>query len=1379
MHASSHLPSQLLDLNLDIPGPPYIDLRTVGSGEIEVNVHLKEARDTVTSYEVEWDSNTGVREVQEITTFVDLRPNEIQTITTTALLRPEVQVVISSSQHIAEVQRVLISSSSGTVSGQFYLSLDTTSLGGSLQYTGDISVDWPANGARSSVAEVISSLSNVDGNVNVKKNSIDKTTYEYLVTFPTSMGNVPSMVAHFDLLEPVGSSRVIVDTVEEGNELNGSFRLAYKNDFTSDIPYDATEEEVTAALIKLPSIGDVVVERSVVGNFERGYRWSVTFISPINAGDVSSMTCDYSKLLVSNPAAWPNVTIISYDGNQLGGTFALRFTNNGITGTTAPIPYNAEAFEMKAALEAISNSVIPSDSVAVTRSGPDLQFGYTWTVQFLDDKTHSFLGSLDYFVPNYGSLTGENAKVTITKLRPGSVREVQQITINTTQFNASTYMALKFGELETIGIQALPSSSAPYCVSSVTEVQTISSSTQMFGRPQEFGSWQVSHDTMFRVAYGDQMTDWITANPLSNPGDCSEAASSIQSGLEAFTEFHTVKVTHAAILDASQSCIWTVSFLSSRGELRQLKVQAKNTARDSSFGFVSVVGADSVTTAVVTHGKLDAIKAALELLPNVGSVTVSVMSSSSSACTWRITFDTKAGSMNTFPQLKVALYSQTVNSNRAALNYLTTSSLTVGATTTQAVITRPVVGTSSPLGGYFALIVDGESTRYLPYDASAHLMAQALMEIDLVGEVVVSRSEPDENEGFTWTVTFATQLEFVTELSFIGSDLTGTAAKGVISQTSKSVFPPFSSKNGYPTGSVTINNSEPFKYVISDLVDGVDYVVRASARNGLFKGPFGYARIPLIVSEHMRPSEPTNVSVSVSGGNSVEVQFSEPLLSGGVAVDTYKVQYGSASFQPEIQEIAVSCNTQPAIQIVSTNTSHVSPSVQLVHIHTSYTPGAPVVHDVQFVKCDASGGSFQLKFNGVSTPSIAYNAKSADIKNALVSLSAINDVDVTFTGGLQTACTEFYHSQKGFNVTFRSVSSKTGNLPVMIAVTNSLLGLRRVEITHYPGNAPISGSFKLSFRGSVTKSIPIDASFSDMKAYLEDLDSIPLGGVDVSMPVFTSMCKGCIQWRITFHPSLLGADTEVLEIVDFFNLVTGSNSLLSVFANGIETSTQRGGAAPSVTGNDISGHYTLSFRGLTTDLIEFNADASTVKTVLQKLPNIGEVDVIRSGPSVWQEYSWTITFQSMPDAFPKGTGIVDKLIPNYIGTLTGTDTVVLVTVKSQGVLPLSGSFAITFTDNNDVTKSTASIPVDASAGEVASTLNALNNIGIVSVTKSVSFGGLSWRVTFTGCKSVNDKDICNYGNVNNLVVDSSTTCPMAVSEVSLLMIVHLYITYLF
>ena len=130
---------------------------------------------------------------------------------------------------------------------------------------------------------------------------------------------------------------------------------------------------------------------------------------------------------------------------------------------------------------------------------------------------------------------------------------------------------------------------------------------------------------------------------------------------------------------------------------------------------------------------MDAIKAELERLTNVGVVTVTASSPTANGeCEWDIEFDTNPG-------------------NIADLQF------TVISGTGSIVVETVTDGTSEKLGGDFTLEFDGQRTKYLPYDASASEVEVALNALSTIGNVNVVRTGPFEDDGYTWTVTFLTE----------------------------------------------------------------------------------------------------------------------------------------------------------------------------------------------------------------------------------------------------------------------------------------------------------------------------------------------------------------------------------------------------------------------------------------------------------------------------------------------------------------------------------------------------------------------------------------------------------------------------------------------
>ena len=1330
----------------EVPSQPFLDLTVISGDAIRADFFspLSDGGSAIHSYKVEWDTDPGLPEIQTLTTSTYTGPNEIQSITTYASDINEVQVVKTFATEIQEVQRVKITEAED---GFFFLELDTTATGGSIQYSGYIEVNFPGSGSRHSVEDIINEMSNVAefGTVNVTRNIIDSEEYEYVVTFPVSMGNVPEMRVHTAELYPSGTANAEVSTVTDGNILGGTFRLTFEEQTTADIDFDASEAEMREALERLTTIGSVEVTRSAVDD-QHGYEWTIEFTSDMNDGDIDILVADTTSLTVSSTDGEANINITATDGNELSGSFTLEYGGS----VTDNINFNATSSEFKAALEDLNS--IPAGTISVSRTGPDGELAYSWTVTFLSDYNRTHEGDLDPFVPDMSLLNGQDKDVTVIDVRTGTWKEVQEIAVvATSSINSTTMMVLGFDNATTNMIPIRPSSGS--CVSGVTEVHTITSSTM--DTTTSGGDDTVSGYLQFRIKYEDEVTSFINANPNFD-GDCSVAASAIESELEKLTYFDDVLVTYVST-GISQGCVWTIDFVSSIGDLETLTVQCKNTL-SSSMGSVdlsSVAGDDTVTTTTLTNGEKDAIKAQLELLENVGTVTVTAGDiTANGECVWRVTFDTNAGVL---PLMTVAVEDSSAVAASAAGH--TTNFVASDGNTIDVSISQLQASTSDAVGGYFAMSFRNQRTRYVPHDASAREIETALEALDTIGDVTVTRSPPDENDGYTWSVIFLTEAGDVDMIVLDDLDMTGTVVSCVAAVEQIGVSPPFDSldqNNGLPLGSAVVTDLTDLTLTITDLEEGIAYFVRVSAINSIGQGDFAFADVPFAIPEPQRPGRPTDTTLEVIDGTSMLVGFNPPALDGGDDVTFYRVEYGSNAFVQEIQEVSILSEVVNEVQVVSSYTDDY-PEVQILHISTDYA-GVDFVEE-QTVVCDATGGSFRFSFNGYYSSTIPYSASAETVKAALEEMAIINSVTVTFLNGITTACFENANFPSGaFTVTFDDVVDMSGNLPMLKAYTNNLQGLRRVDITEsVQGDAGAGGFFRISFRGSTTEDLSATSTDAQLLAALENLDTIPDGGVTVD--VVDSSTLSSVhdkQWRITFSHVDLGGDVEDIVVENFFNRLTGTNVNINVWTNGLESLTERGNAVePSRRGNEITGGFTVTYRGHTTDIIDYNAANTVFKTRLEALPNVGTVEVERVGPTVQNEYSWSVTFVSMPGSFPVGSGDFEMLVPN-IESLNGNNTMVNVTEQTPGSDILEGSFSLSFS-NGTFSETTEVIPVDASASEMGNFMNGLNSIGTVTVSRTKKQNGFIWLITFDGCKIVDGEDVCAVGDIPTLGINGTNT----------------------
>jgi hypothetical protein len=85
--------------------------------------------------------------------------------------------------------------------------------------------------------------------------------------------------------------------------------------------------------------------------------------------------------------------------------------------------------------------------------------------------------------------------------------------------------------------------------------------------------------------------------------------------------------------------------------------------------------------------------------------------------------------------------------------------------------------------------------------------------------------------------------------------------------------------------------------------------------------------------------------------------------------------------------------------------------------------------EVQTISCDASAGTFTLKFREHISSAIAFNANAAAIETAFEGLNSVTNVTVTLGGVQTTACSG------NFAITF---NSELGNVPDIVVASSGL-----------------------------------------------------------------------------------------------------------------------------------------------------------------------------------------------------------------------------------------------------------------------------------------------------------------------------------------------------
>jgi hypothetical protein len=250
-----------------------------------------------------------------------------------------------------------------------------------------------------------------------------------------------------------------------------------------------------------------------------------------------------------------------------------------------------------------------------------------------------------------------------------------------------------------------------------------------------------------------------------------------------------------------------------------------------------------------------------------------------------------------------------------------------------------------------------------------------------------------------------------------------------------------------------------------------------------------------------------------------------------------------------------------------------------------------------------------------------------------------------------------------WTVTFTDAKS-SDDVPLMKVQDNKVTGNGgKPEVmvkTTRDGNE-LSGSFRLKYQGYSTGLIPFNAQPAEMKAHLEDITSI--GEVEVTRSVANSITRG-YHWTVTFvnGPKLDQKNLKWGTNMGILGLLSCDTEALLTTTNNDETDkcvveTHRAGTEA------LGGTFTLVMDSSNCDDCHFQqreetapisvyATADEVKSALEAVGNIAEVDVVRSAVDPKDGgFTWTITYLMDENGFSSGN--VPQIIPNF-KQVTGT-----------------------------------------------------------------------------------------------------------------------------
>ncbi|KAF1323264.1 Projectin/twitchin, partial [Globisporangium splendens] len=787
-------------------------------------------------------------------------------------------------------------------------------------------------------------------------------------------------------------------------------------------------------------------------------------------------------------------------------------------------------------------------------------------------------------------------------------------------------------------------------------------------------------------------------------------AATMKAGLEKLNT-GTLDVSRTQLPDPQDGFTWTISFLTLKGSVAAL---TSDLTRLTETRMDTVVSKGLAVTRT-RPGTVQEIQ-------NVKVTTTAVTVSTATFFSLKVSFASQTTTTGLIPanamadgtcvstmpeiqQIKVTTVDTTAAggdnlvSSKTAFQLIYTSNTRAGSIErTNTIVANPVLGDCS---------------------IAAAAIRKELEALDgTVGTIAVSSSATVATQACTWAVTFSNQPRNLVQLQVV------------------------TSSSGDPVNAQHVDENVPFYF-------------RVTAINPAGLGTPALSTPQFAIPTAQIPSVPTNVSLASVDGTSIAVRLNASMSDGGSPLDAYRVEYGLNPIRDEVQEVQLRVPVVNEIQTIITSTNTVG-EVQLVHLMSTYL--GPAANEVQRVSCDALStgtGSFTLSFLGETTAPISVTETSTTaIQATLQELASITSVSVSFYGSRTAACAPCSSvtatgCTSGLEITFVSVVGRQGDMPLLTANTYNLEGNRRVDIVEKTtGQAPVSGTFRLTYlRGRDTDTVPLlfSASATTVQAAIATLDAsvtvVVTDGTSALPPA--DVTAGARLWRVTFQNS--GYIPDML-VRPANNLLMGDGADIKIYTKGATY-----GAVPvSVAGNRVTGKFRLALGSHVTDLIDYDASDTTMKRKLEALPNIGTVTVTRTGPSLKNEYVWTVTFIANSGSFPVGAGNIDPLTADSTALL-GTNSQITIATLQQGSLSVDGTFQLKFTDGVAPVQSTIDLSPHETADGIQRALRGISSIGDVSVSRSTATNGYTWQVTFNNCRA----SVCNIGDANMMTSDTT------------------------
>jgi hypothetical protein len=389
---------------------------------------------------------------------------------------------------------------------------------------------------------------------------------------------------------------------------------------------------------------------------------------------------------------------------------------------------------------------------------------------------------------------------------------------------------------------------------------------------------------------------------------------------------------------------------------------------------------------------------------------------------------------------------------------------------------------------------------------------------------------------------------------------------------------------------------------------------------------------------------------------------------------------------------------------------------------TTEQPGLTPVNCIQTISLtDVIGGSFTLSFRDFVTPFLAWNATAAQVQTALQGLNSIGPGNAVVEGSAGGPYTVLFQGDlAGDILPLISAGSEQlqGNIPTVIAnTTPGVAPASCVQLITLLGS-PTAGTFTLTYGGHTTGALAFNATSTQVQTALQALASIGSGNVTVA-----GNPGG--PFTVTFQGAMSNESVP---------LITATSSLIDwlFLATQVEVQMQIAGtpgvdAVQTLTFSEVvGGTYTLSYGGVTTTPLAWNASAATIQAALIALSTIGSGQVAVAGTNPFTvTFGGTLGFQPVFTLAINSTGLTAN-VPEVTAVMTQPGVVEANCIQQVVVnYAVAGEFTLSYGE-----QTTIELAYNASTSEVQEALEALTGIGVNNIDVTSAETGEGFVIEF-------------------------------------------------